>query len=92
MSNVDKSLPPDVVLADIERMIARLVGRETVTADESFFRLGGDSMAMMALLGQLRSRYGRAVMPRDFMVQPSAAGLTRLVLAAPRDRDARSSG
>ncbi|MDG4780086.1 amino acid adenylation domain-containing protein [Micromonospora sp. WMMD961] len=63
--------------------------------DDSFFTLGGHSLLAVRLLAEAQRRTGRAVPLRDFLTEPTVAGLARLLAAddtAVEEDDAETSG
>ncbi|PYC66837.1 hypothetical protein C7C45_23365 [Micromonospora arborensis] len=53
--------------------------------DDSFFTLGGHSLLAVSMLAEADRRTGRAVPLRDFLAEPTVAGLARLLAAATTD-------
>ena len=45
----------------------------------NFFALGGHSLLAVTMLAQAGHRYGTSVSPRDFLAEPTVAGLARLL-------------
>ncbi len=67
----------------VERVIAgiwaELVGRQPDSADDSFFASGGHSLLVPQLLDRIRDRFGVAVSVREYVPNPTVAGLSALV-------------
>ncbi|WP_410612841.1 amino acid adenylation domain-containing protein [Amycolatopsis sp. lyj-109] len=55
-----------------------------IGADDDFFELGGHSLLAVGLVEHLRARYGVHISPLDFYLDPTPAGLARLVDAHDR--------
>lgn len=53
-----------------------------VRAEDNFFALGGNSMLAVTMLAKAATRYGSAVAPREFLGDPTVAGLARLLASA----------
>ncbi|MFJ4621604.1 condensation domain-containing protein [Streptomyces sp. NPDC088812] len=49
--------------------------------DTNFFMLGGHSLLAVTMLADAQRRYGAALSPRDFLAEPTVAGLGRLLAA-----------
>ncbi|MFD7546867.1 non-ribosomal peptide synthase/polyketide synthase [Streptomyces sp. NPDC059816] len=60
-------------------LFAGILGHERVSADRSFFELGGDSLLAMRLISGIRSELGAEVNIRDVFGAPTVEGLARLV-------------
>jgi hypothetical protein len=83
----------------MERVIAsiwaELVGRSPDSTDESFFASGGHSLLVPQLLDRIRDRFGVAVSVREYVPNPTVAGLSALVdgkLGAATPVTGRASG
>nr|WP_227027228.1 non-ribosomal peptide synthetase [Corallococcus soli] len=57
----------------VARVFAEVLVRESVSADDSFFALGGDSVSAMRLVSRLR-REGFASSPKQLFEHPTVAG------------------
>jgi non-ribosomal peptide synthetase component F len=53
-------------------------------AEDSLFGLGGHSLLAVTMLARAGTRYGVAIAPRDFLADPTVAGLARLLSGAGR--------
>ncbi|MFE5789874.1 amino acid adenylation domain-containing protein [Rhodococcus erythropolis] len=62
-------------------LFADLLGVETVSVDDSFFGLGGDSIASIQLVSRAKAR-GLVMTPRDVFEQKTVAALAQVVLRA----------
>ncbi|MGW1148484.1 amino acid adenylation domain-containing protein, partial [Streptomyces sp. NPDC002454] len=60
-------------------LFAGVLGHQRVSADRSFFELGGDSLLAMRLLSAIRSELDAEVGIRDLFGAPTVEGLARLV-------------
>ena len=58
---------------------------EELLPDGDFFNLGGHSLLAVTMLAEAQRRHGVAVSPRDFMTDPTVAGLGRLLDASPQE-------
>ncbi|MGW4111212.1 non-ribosomal peptide synthetase [Actinosynnema sp. NPDC004786] len=65
---------------------ARALGRDAgeVTADTDFFAVGGNSMGAVKLLRLVKDELGVTVRLREFLLEPTPAGLSRLIDQAAR--------
>jgi acyl-coenzyme A synthetase/AMP-(fatty) acid ligase len=79
-STVVTTRPP---MTPVERVMAsiwaELVGAAPDGADESFFAAGGHSLLVPQLLDRIRDRFGVAVSVREYVPDPTVAGLSGLV-------------
>ena len=84
-----------VSLTDTERRIARLwqdlLGAEPVDADDDFFGLGGYSLLVAKMLGQVDEAFGRTVPLAVFLTDPTLGGLARAVGASAPSATSASS-
>ncbi|MEU3059759.1 condensation domain-containing protein [Streptomyces subrutilus] len=55
-----------------------------------FFALGGHSLLAVTMLAEAKRRHGLTVSPRDFLPDPTVAGLAALLAAAEADAEARA--
>ncbi|MFR9725761.1 condensation domain-containing protein [Streptomyces sp. MS19] len=60
----------------------RVVTAATLAPATNFFVLGGHSLLAVTMLADARRRHGAVVSPRDFLTDPTVAGLGRLLTAA----------
>lgn len=60
----------------IAEVWADVLGEEPASADETFFAAGGHSLLMPVLLSRLRGRVGIEIPLRDFLTDPTIAGLS----------------
>ncbi|CAN3130011.1 non-ribosomal peptide synthase/polyketide synthase [Mycobacterium sp. smrl_JER01] len=70
--------PTDAVEEILAGIYARILGRESVGVDDSFFDLGGDSILSMQVVAQARAA-GLMCRPRDVFVEQTVARLARVV-------------
>ena len=56
------------------RVVAEVLGRDAVGADDDFFAIGGDSIVSIRLVGRLRAE-GLGLSPRDVFTHRTPAGL-----------------
>jgi non-ribosomal peptide synthetase component F len=79
-STVVANRPP---MTPVERVMntiwAELVGVAPDSVDDSFFAAGGHSLLVPQLLDRIRDRFGVAVSVREYMPNPTVAGLSGLV-------------
>jgi non-ribosomal peptide synthetase component F len=52
-----------------------------LTPESNFFALGGNSMLAVSMLARARRTYGVSASPREFLAEPTIAGLARLLAA-----------
>ncbi|EPY00899.1 tyrocidine synthetase II [Magnetospirillum fulvum MGU-K5] len=66
--------------ADLATLVARIwrevLGRDGLTPTDRFFEVGGDSIKAIQVVSRLR-RHGLTVSMRDFLTDPTIAGLAR---------------
>ncbi|HET8662471.1 MAG TPA: condensation domain-containing protein [Micromonosporaceae bacterium] len=55
--------------------------RTALRPDSNFFALGGHSLLAVTMLARAGRRHGVAVSPREFLAEPTVAGLARLLAA-----------
>ncbi len=63
----------------VRELVAEVLGRDDVGADEDFFAAGGDSLRAIRLVGLIHDELGADVPLRDFLRNPTSAALARLV-------------
>lgn len=68
---------PTQYAAVLRELFAETLGRPDVGDDDSFFELGGDSLAAMRLVTRARTVPGLALTVRTLFRNPTVAGLTR---------------
>jgi len=73
VAGAEPQTPTEHLLAGI---VARLLGREAVAVDASFFELGGDSILAIQLVSHARTA-GLAISTRDVFVHQTVAALAR---------------
>ncbi len=78
----------DDLLADLW---CRTLGVSVARPDDDFFRLGGESLALVQLLGKVREHTGVRVALADLVPSPTFATLTRLALL-PAPTESAGSG
>ncbi|OBG81202.1 non-ribosomal peptide synthetase [Mycobacterium sp. E802] len=76
--------PADAVEELLTGIYAQVLGIEQVSADDSFFDLGGDSILSMQVVSRARAA-GLVCRPRDIFVEQTAARLARVVAVAGSD-------
>ncbi|MGV0714047.1 amino acid adenylation domain-containing protein [Mycolicibacterium sp. XJ662] len=74
--------PVEQRLADL---YARVLNREDIGADESFFDLGGDSLTAMRLVSAVNAAFERAVSLPTLLEAPSVSGLSRYLNSDPTE-------
>lgn len=67
---------PDDLQEQVSRLVAKLLGRESVGAGDNFFLLGGHSMLAAQLVAQVADRFGVKVSLRQLFSSPTAASLS----------------
>lgn len=60
-----------------------VLGRDDVNVCDNFFRLGGNSLAVMKVLVRLWKRHRVRITVQDFFEQPTIRGLARQVKVSP---------
>jgi nonribosomal peptide synthetase DhbF len=65
-------------------LFAEVLGETPGHTDDDFFDLGGNSLLALALLGRLREATGSTLRVREFLSEPTPAGVTRRVDASSR--------
>jgi amino acid adenylation domain-containing protein len=79
-STVVAARPPRTSVERVMTSIwAELVGTAPDSADDSFFAAGGHSLLVPQLLDRIRDRFGVAVSVREYVPNPTVAGLSGLV-------------
>jgi aryl carrier-like protein len=69
--------PADEKEASVAAVWREVLGRDDFGVEDDFFRLGGNSFAVMRVLAQLRQRYGARVAVQDFLCAPTVGALAR---------------
>ncbi len=82
MSTHGAELAHEEVYPDVVRHWRELLGAEPSAAGEDFFRAGGDSIRAAGLVARLASERGVELALRDFVAEPTPAGLTKQIAAA----------
>lgn len=65
---------------------------EELTADADFFVLGGHSLLAVTMLAEAERRHGVELSPRDFLADPTVAGLAKTLTSAETRRNASAVG
>lgn len=69
----------DAVLTGVTETMSSVLNRPVASPIEAFYRIGGNSLLLMVLLAKVRSRYRCQILPAEFLADPTAAGLARLI-------------
>ncbi|MGW5231243.1 condensation domain-containing protein [Streptomyces nodosus] len=77
------------VLGDGSRY-ATVGAAKQLTADADFFVLGGHSLLAVTMLAEAERRYGVVLSPRDFLADPTVAGLAKALTSAEARRNAQA--
>ncbi|GAB1511498.1 non-ribosomal peptide synthetase [Actinophytocola sp. KF-1] len=71
--------PAGTAASDVDEVLAgvwsAVLGTAPASADENFFAAGGHSLLVPVLLSRVREQAGVAVSPREFLADPTIAGL-----------------
>ena len=85
--------------AQLFQAALRRGGRQTprqlgdgLTPEADFFGLGGHSLLAVTMLAEAKRHYGAEVSPREFLADPTVAGLARLLKAGSTETMAPSGG
>ncbi|MEJ6401631.1 amino acid adenylation domain-containing protein [Yoonia sp. 2307UL14-13] len=65
--------------ADICAIMAKVLGRDQVGPDQSFYDLGGHSLLSVELIGRLEAMSGSSIGLMDFQTNPTPSQLARLL-------------
>ncbi|MEV4050072.1 amino acid adenylation domain-containing protein [Amycolatopsis sp. NPDC049688] len=76
--------PRDAFEAAVAEVWAEILGTGAVGVDDDFFVLGGNSLQAARIAARLRERFGCELRLRDVFVEPTVAGIARLLRAAGR--------
>jgi amino acid adenylation domain-containing protein len=71
------------VRAEVEAIVAEVLGFDVPAGADDFFAMGGDSLRAFEIMGLVEERLGVAASLRDFLLEPT---LTSLVEAVERER------
>ncbi|WP_437931313.1 amino acid adenylation domain-containing protein [Sorangium sp. So ce291] len=86
----------DAPATEMEREVASIwrevIGAERVGATDSFFEMGGDSLAAMQVVGRVEARTGLRVELSALFEEPTVRGLARRLDAAAAARPAPAAG
>ncbi|WP_406644621.1 amino acid adenylation domain-containing protein [Aliisedimentitalea scapharcae] len=75
-----ESGPPAIGMeADIAKAMARVLRRETIGPDQSFYDLGGHSLLSVELIGRLEKLAGRRLSITDFQNNPTPRQLVKIL-------------
>jgi acyl carrier protein len=75
-----KTLPVNADVAQIWRIV---LGQDEIEAADDFFDLGGNSLLAMQVIHRVRRRFGIEIPIRALFDNPTLAGFSRAVEAAP---------
>lgn len=79
-SQIVAGSPSDAPIArQIEEIFTSLLGRADISAADSFFELGGDSLMGIQLVARLRSQLGATLTLADVFRAPTIADIVRLI-------------
>jgi aryl carrier-like protein len=67
--------PGDAVVEAVATIWQEVLGRGPFLADDNFFQVGGNSLAVMRVLTQLRRRLGATVTVHQFIQRPTIGAL-----------------
>ncbi|MET8846902.1 amino acid adenylation domain-containing protein [Amycolatopsis sp. NPDC004625] len=76
--------PRDAFEAAVAEVWAEFLGTGAVGVDDDFFVLGGNSLQAARIAARLRERFACELRLRDVFVEPTVAGIARLLRAAGR--------
>ena len=81
-TEVDQRQAPTDAQERVRALFAELLGTTPSETEDDFFTLGGHSLLAIRLIGRIRREFGVAIPIRDFRLEPSIAGVVRLLAQA----------
>jgi acyl carrier protein len=69
----------DAVALQIVAMLARILAKPSVSADDDFFELGGDSLTATELMVAIEAQYGVVVDPVEVFEEPNIRKFARMI-------------
>lgn len=75
--------PETELQASLCEIWSRVLGIAEVSIDESFFHIGGDSVLMLKMLGEVRKQLGITVTYEQFLEQPTVQSLEQILQSIP---------
>ena len=69
----------DAVAVQIAAMLARILAKPSVSPDDDFFELGGDSLTATELMVAIEVQYGVVIDPVEVFEQPKIRQFARMV-------------
>ena len=75
--------PETELQASLCKIWSRVLGIAEVSIDESFFHIGGDSVLMLKMLGEVRKQLGITVTYEQFLEQPTVQSLEHILQSIP---------
>jgi acyl carrier protein len=85
--DVGSALNTIPVNADVAQIWRAVLGDDEINADDSFFGLGGNSLLAMQIIVRVRRRFGIDIPIRTLFDNPTLAGFSKAVEAAPPAED-----
>ncbi|WP_425045845.1 non-ribosomal peptide synthetase [Primorskyibacter sp. S87] len=83
----DLSKPANDTTRGIAAIFAKVLGTRQVDPDSSFFDLGGHSLLVLRLIGQIERQYGFRLAAQTVVSNPTPRGLTRALREQPEYTD-----
>ncbi|NCJ07045.1 amino acid adenylation domain-containing protein [Synechococcales cyanobacterium C] len=71
--------PATPIEQELARLWSKVLGVHEVGIHDNFFDLGGDSLRLMQLLGQIEALYPKVIAFNQFFEQPTIAGLSQQI-------------
>ena len=75
--------PETELQATLCEIWSKVLGIAEISIDESFFRIGGDSVLMLKMLGEVRKQLGVTVTYERFLEQPTVESLEQILQSLP---------